>query len=183
MDVGTGYGHFLRWLLREGHHPIGVSANDYRDFDFGLPRIPDTNYIVGDAHGLVNLLEPNSQFDLATTRWTLRHLVDPLSVLEQMANAVRTNGLLVFDSFRWNPDVHRNVGFGIVAIALQEAGFDLIDGAGTPRAIDQDRYASTFDSVWRRGDDSQPVRFPIDYDTYGLDTEVATSFRYVLREQ
>lgn len=183
LDVGAGFGHFVRGLLANGHNAVGITANDYREFDTSGTKIPDENYCVGDAHYLHELLDPQQQFDLVVSRWTLRHLNDRLSVLEQMADKVRAGGILAFDEFRWNPDVRRNVGFGVIATALRSSGFILIDSAFARREIIQDKYASAVESIWQRVEVTEPVRFPIDYDTYGLDLEVVQDFRYVRIEQ
>lgn len=92
LDVGAGHGYFVAGQAADGHEALGVTA-----YDYSQGRNP--HLIVGDAHKLSTLPKVTGQFDLVASRWTLRHLEDPLACLEQMLNLTAPGGIAVFDSF------------------------------------------------------------------------------------
>lgn len=97
LDVGAGAGFIILNALAEGHDAQGISAIDYRDTELGKD-LDDAVYKVCDAHNLIEIPGLLTKFDVVLSRWTLRHLLDPLSVIEQMASLVGDGGVIAFDA-------------------------------------------------------------------------------------
>jgi ubiquinone/menaquinone biosynthesis C-methylase UbiE len=131
LDVGTGAGHVVKQALQAGHQAQGVTALDFRKtlLNQGLG---DDNYIVGDVHRLRDLPKIQSEYDVVLSRWTLRHLPDPLSVIEQMADLVADGGTLAVDAIsqgavkiKYRTEVGTVYGFPELNQDLDLAGFQL----------------------------------------------------------
>lgn len=84
---------------------LGVTAADFRPTLFGSHefKIPDEEYVVGNIENLNTL--PSLQgrkFDFIVSHVTFRHLSDPLGVICQAYEFLRTDGLLIVDDFKLN---------------------------------------------------------------------------------
>lgn len=95
LDVGAGAGSVVEQLQQWGHEAHGVTAYTYGSTNSNLHE--------GDVNRL-SQLKPlhDKRFDAVISRWTLRHLTDPLCCLEQMANMTVAGGELITDDFGVN---------------------------------------------------------------------------------
>jgi len=130
LDLGAGAGAFVLARLSEGHVSVGVSLNDYRQYDcedYAIAKeLPDGSYIVGDAHHLHNLLSESGDFDFIASNLTFSHLVDPLSVFEQAANRVARNGILAVDRLPLTNALYASpTATSDAILALRESGFEV----------------------------------------------------------
>ncbi len=171
LDVGAGAGHVVQQALRDGHEAQGVSAFDYRKTELARD-LADTNYLIGDAHGLLELPGVQPQYDVVLSRWTLRHLTDPLSVIEQMADLVSEGGTLAIDFTRRRLVDYRTIkgtqysahecAEDLLAVGLQlhpvSEKFVHDSPAGLPFYVP--------DIIATRGNNGAPVRFHVEYDDF-----------------
>lgn len=179
LDIGTGAGAFVVHCLNRGHEAIGLSAHDFRidsSFAYTTAQLPPEAYVVGDANNLSRINALGGMFDLIVSRWTLTHVVDPLSVIEQAANKVRTGGILAVDEFFdfhgiYPPETNPNNVFK----AVEQGGFVL----QAARGGDSMGYVM----ISSRTDDTIPVRLPVDYrqesNVSGQESSIAAYADYV----
>lgn len=95
LDVGAARGTFIQTCAALGHTAFGLTAKDYAEGS-------NKNIVMGDAHRLMSVLAGQDlplAYDLVVSRYTLMHLKDPLTCLEQMLNLTARGGRIVTDSF------------------------------------------------------------------------------------
>jgi hypothetical protein len=155
LDVGTAAGAFLtRNHWQDGDVVQGITAQDYRensDYADITPSSEDPRYIVGNAEYLDQLHGLENQHNVVVSKLTVQHFVDKLGSLEQIANRVAPRGLFCVD-------VGHSIGTygpGSVAKLLERNGFSLVD----PSSLANNQT----DLVMRRGTDSSPVAFDLEY--------------------
>lgn len=102
LDVGCGIGNLSRWMA-EIVGPTGSVTgvdNDEKQIVLASQRakknqIANCHFEQADASDLTKYQD---QYDLVYCRWVLIHVKDAKQVTEQMANAVKTGGLLASET-------------------------------------------------------------------------------------
>lgn len=92
LDVGAGAGRYMQYLTSLGHDAIGVSAYDYSNGTNPTLKL-------GDIHSLQSIEGVRGHYQYVMSRWTLRHLADPLACFEQMLDSTAVGGETLIDDF------------------------------------------------------------------------------------
>ena len=129
LDVGAGAGKVVEQLAEWGHEAYGVTAYTYESTN---PQL-----IEGDINHL-SQLEPlrGKRFSAVLSRWTLRHLTDPLCCLEQMANMTAEDGELIIDEFSVNAIPSPTTSLGRLVVDR------LFDGGFVPATWSSERWVA-----------------------------------------
>ncbi|MCA9332769.1 class I SAM-dependent methyltransferase [Candidatus Saccharibacteria bacterium] len=174
LDVGAGAGGFITnsgcWRDEDVAH--GISAYDYRKEMAmveitNLTRRLNGNYFVANAETMDEIPGLLPKYNLVVSRWMLRHLIEPIGTLEQMANRVAVGGILAFDRFRWRSYEGSDAEPKTETIldGLEAGGYciDLDFQPGMQKVLEATRdLTGVPDVIIRRTDDTNPVRFNID---------------------
>ncbi|MEK6731574.1 MAG: class I SAM-dependent methyltransferase [Pseudomonadota bacterium] len=98
LDVGCGIGNLTCWLAEQvgsNGRVVGVD-NDERQLEVArnraqARRLSNIVFCKKDAHHLTDM---NHEFDMAYCRWLLIHVRNPSVVVDNMANTLRSGGIL-----------------------------------------------------------------------------------------
>lgn len=160
LDIGAGAGRFVLAGLERGHEVQGVSAHDYRfypRFDEITRHLPAEAYVVDDAHNLAQLPELGDDYDLIVSDLVFIHLVDPLSVLEQAANKLNSDGLLAVNGIDNGTSYAGGTNAEQVIGAFWATGFDVGVSRYVPYTIELQTVIAD------RNSSTQPLRLPVEY--------------------
>lgn len=161
LDIGAGAGGFVMHCLERGHEAIGITIEDFRknpDFRRTMKKLPAKAYQVVDAHHLAREVE--GDFDLIVGSYTFLHMIDPLSVIEQAVNKLRSTGVLAVNHFKDNRQVYQSGTNGrLVLDAMHDSGLDVSRSVQTGIA---DRV-DIFTLIAQRGNDTAELRLPVEY--------------------
>lgn len=111
LDAGTGYGHQAYWLSKQNHRHSVLAIDESRE------HVCRGNAYVRDAR-LNNLLfrttaledfKADAAFDLILCTDAISHLADEVSVLNNLHEALRDDGLLIATAKRRPPDAALNM--------------------------------------------------------------------------
>ena len=95
MDIGTGFGHLLTYLLTyalpEDIHAIDIAD---RNIEIAKRRFPDVNFYVGD---FISDYESPTKFDFITAYSVLHHFYDWKSFLDKTDTLLNAGGVLYID--------------------------------------------------------------------------------------
>lgn len=174
LDVGTGAGAFLLHCIARGHEAIGISIHDFgKDsrFESEVGKLPTGAYVVADAHHMDRDRLVDGSFDLVASNMTMIHVIDKLSVLEQMAGRVGVGGRLVVDDFHYKPKNNRRIYTDeitaeVIFGALEDGGFELEVASSVAVA----GWFGVNSIIALRRDSTQPVRIPAEYRPEPLET-------------
>jgi 2-polyprenyl-3-methyl-5-hydroxy-6-metoxy-1,4-benzoquinol methylase len=106
LDVGCGFGAFVKYSLDKGYDAYGVDFNDDRIkagrklFGLGERLIP------GNVRDLQNLEHFRNSFDLVTLFEVIEHVDDPAGLVKDSREMLRDGGLLAIscpNEARWQP--------------------------------------------------------------------------------
>ena len=97
LDVATGDGAFIRWLLdglRDHDEIVGIDANGARAEAFAdaFGDRPDVRFEPMDAHCLAF---PDASFHTVCVSNSLHHFADPLPILAEMRRVLRPGGHVI----------------------------------------------------------------------------------------
>lgn len=162
LDIGAGAGGFVVDCLQAGHDSQGISAHDYPklgNYKKVTALLPEASYIVADAHTLTALPGLWPEYDLIVSHSTLMHFADPIGTLEQAANRVAANGILLATEIPMEvAEVYASRNNSSTVIhGLEAAGFDTTGSRLQPSDGSIDIL------VARRGSVVSPVYFPVTY--------------------
>jgi ubiquinone/menaquinone biosynthesis C-methylase UbiE len=90
LDVGTGTGHFARWLADLGLHVIGLDSSEAM-----LQSAPHDGRIEWKLGDAAALQWADATFDLVLCVTALEFMADPTSALDEMYRVVRPGGRMV----------------------------------------------------------------------------------------
>lgn len=106
LDVGCGFGAFVKYSLDKGYDAYGVDFNNNRIkagrrlFDLGERLIP------GNIRDLQNFEHSRNSFDLVTLFEVIEHVEDPAGLVKDSREMLRDGGLLAIscpNEARWQP--------------------------------------------------------------------------------
>ena len=92
LDVGCGFGMFLRLAKEYGFRVNGVEASE------DAVRWLSENYKIDVINCLFENFETDEKFDVITMWDLLEHLSDPIAALRKAFNLVRPGGILVVEA-------------------------------------------------------------------------------------
>jgi SAM-dependent methyltransferase len=94
LDVGCGYGYFLRDMQREGWEVYGNDLSktgcDFATNKLGLRNIYNADLLTIDF--------PNNNFDVITMWHTLEHMKYPREILEKINLILKDDGILIIEA-------------------------------------------------------------------------------------
>jgi len=95
LDVGSGYGFFLKEVQSAGWRAIGIESSP-REVRYSTDEL-HVEVLDSDVHTALAKL-PSSSFDAVTFWHVLEHVEQPRTVLEESKRLLRPGGLLVVNS-------------------------------------------------------------------------------------
>jgi ubiquinone/menaquinone biosynthesis C-methylase UbiE len=116
LDVGSGLGQFSREMARRARTKVVGIERSREQIDEAMRQAKVdreealAEFREGDARNLPLLDNEWGTFDVATTRFVLEHVPDPLVVVKEMVKAVRKGGRVVLadddhEVLRLHPEV------------------------------------------------------------------------------
>lgn len=89
LDIGCGYGHFVRIMQNRGWAASGIEPSE-RTSAYALSRGLDVDRTV-----IEDVSFPENSFDAITAFYVLEHLFDPLAALNKIRKLLKPGGVLV----------------------------------------------------------------------------------------
>jgi len=116
LDVGSGLGQFSRAMAKAAKTVVLGIERSREQIDEALRQAranheeTSVEFREGDARNLPLHDEEWETFDVATTRFVLEHVPDPLNIVKQMVKAIRKGGRIVLadddhDVLRLYPEI------------------------------------------------------------------------------
>jgi SAM-dependent methyltransferase len=159
LDIGCAAGAFVRANIWAGHDAQGISAVDHRPGQAAIDAMPIGSYIVGNAEDLPHVIGVEGPYDLTVSRHTLRHVGDPLALVEAAADLVGVGGILAIDTALDDgvPRLDNNAyDQPVQAVDLERSGFALHPNSPS-RVMDFD------DGLVLRRESDEPLRLSATY--------------------
>lgn len=186
LDIGAGAGAFVLHSLESGHDAQGITAHNYLDTKYkGITnQLPKSAYIIGDANNMDAIPDIGDEYDLIIGHSSFIHFADPLGTLEQAANKLAPQGMLVttqidigYNGFYKYRNDASAVTPELILAQFDEAGF--MTGGSVYPAVGEPETIETLMAT--RGDEIVPLRLPVGYEgeptswryTWAIDIQAA----------
>ena len=106
LDIGSGFGAFVHFALSQGIDAYGIDFNDEQVHAGQTILGLGDRLFCGDVKELRGKIGSEEQFDLLTLFEVIEHVENPLDLIRNAADLLKTGGLLVLscpNESRWQP--------------------------------------------------------------------------------